>query len=74
MCLTVTYNCLLSLTVSPVPWSFCMSLNVSICGWLSLSFSILAMELLHVSHCLLWYMAVSPIPWSYYMSLSVYYG
>ena len=74
MCFTVTYNCLLSFTVSPVPWSFCMSLYVSIRGLLSLSFSTIAMELLHVYHCLLWLMAVSPIPWSCYRSLSVYYG
>ena len=49
---------LLSLTVSPVPWSCYMSLTVSIGCWLSLTVSPSAMELLHVSHCLLLLLAV----------------
>ena len=50
---TVSHCFWMSLTLSPVPWSCCMSLTVSYCCWLSLTVSPSAMELLHVSHCLL---------------------
>ena len=46
----VPWNCCMSLTVSPVPWSCYMSFTVSHCCWLSLTVSISAMELLHISH------------------------
>ena len=59
MCLNVFYSCLFYLTVSPVPWSFFISLTVSIGVWVSLTVSTSAMKLLHVFHCLIWLMAVS---------------
>ena len=70
--LTVFHCCWLSLTVSPIEWSCCksltlssipcsrnMSLTVTYCCWLCLTVSSRAMELLHVSHCLLWFMGLS---------------
>ena len=53
MFLTVPYFCWLSLTVSQVPWSHCMSVTVSHGCWLPLTVSPSAMELLYFSHFLL---------------------
>ena len=50
---------LLALSVSPVPWSCYMFLTVSYCCWLSLTFPPSSIELLNVSHCLIWLLAVS---------------
>ena len=51
--LHVSLCCSLSLPASPVPLSYCMSRNVSYGCLLSLIFATSAMELLHVSCCLL---------------------
>ena len=37
-----------------------MSFTVSCSYWLSLTVSLSSIELLHISHCLLWLLAVSP--------------
>ena len=55
-----------------------MSLTVSHFFWLSVIESLSAMELLHVSHCLLWLLhwlslTISLVPWSCYMFLTVSY-
>ena len=57
MPLPVSNSCCLFLTVSPIQWSCCMVLTVSNCYWLPLTVSPSAMELLYVSHCLLWLLA-----------------
>ena len=76
MSLSVFHGCLLSLTVSPVPWSCYMSLIFA--GCLSLSYPVplyccmsltlfsCSMELLHVYHCHLWFLAVSQYFYQYH--------
>ena len=55
-----------------------MSFTVANSCWLSLTVSLSAIELLYVSHCLLWLLhwlstTFSPVQWSFYMSLIVSY-
>ena len=59
MSITVSYGCWLSLIFYLVPWSCFMSITVSYGYWLYLTVSLRAMELLHVSKCLLWLLAVT---------------
>ena len=59
MSLTLSNSSWVSLTVSLVLWSFCMSLTDS-CGFLAISHYLSnPMELLNVSHCLWLLLAVS---------------
>ena len=56
MSLTVSYCFYLSQTVSPVPWSYYMSITISSSS----------MEFLHVSYCLLWLLAFSHCLYQYH--------
>ena len=64
MCLTVSYGCLLSILL---PWSCCLSLTLSFSCWLSLTVSQCVIELLHISHFLIWGLAAFHL-------LSLYHG
>ena len=59
MSLNVSHGCWLSLTDSPVPWSSYMSFSISYYCLFTLTVSPSDMELLHISHCLLWLLTVS---------------
>ena len=58
MSLNMTHGCWLSLTVSQVPWGSYMSSSISYYCSFTLTVFPTSIELLRVSHCLLWLLTV----------------